>query len=262
MPQLTNLFIYPIKSLDRAKQSQASVLASGALTHDREFALVDERGQFVNGKRFPAIHRLRAAWSNHLSTVTLGIQDRLETVTFHLEQDQAKLEQWLTDYFGFSVQCQRDRTIGFPDDTDSPGPTVISTATLEMVASWYPGLTVEQVRSRFRANLEIAGVPAFWEDQLFSSTGEPIEFQIGTVKLLGINPCQRCIVPTRDAVTGEPLANFQKIFTAQRAATLPAWAAAHRFNHFYRLSVNTRIPASEAGKILHLGDEMKICPSL
>ncbi len=30
-----------------------------------------------------------------------------------------------------------------------------------------------------------------------------------------------------------------------KQATLPQWAATKRFNHYYRLSINTRIPASQ-----------------
>ncbi len=35
--------------------------------------------------------------------------------------------------------------------------------------------------------------------------------------------------------------NFQKVFIAKRQQTLPAWVASSRFNHFYRLSVNTQL---------------------
>ena len=60
-----------------------------------------------------------------------------------------------------------------------PGPTVICTATLVEVTSWYPGLALEQVRLRFRANLEFGGVPAFWEDQLMTAKPGRVRFQIG-----------------------------------------------------------------------------------
>jgi hypothetical protein len=114
------------------------------------------------------------------------------------------------------------------------------------------------MRERLRANVEIADVPAFWEDQLFAEAGTIVQFQIGSIQFEGINPCQRCVVPTRDAVTGKAYPNFQKIFVAKRQETLPAWVASSRFNHFFRLSVNTRIPESEAGKILQVGDEVKV----
>lgn len=46
------------------------------------------------------------------------------------------------------------------------GPSVVSTATVETIASWFDGTRVESPRRRFRANFEISGVPAFWEDRL------------------------------------------------------------------------------------------------
>jgi hypothetical protein len=106
--------------------------------------------------------------------------------------------------------------------------------------------------------LEIGGVPAFWEDRLFEREDRLVRFQIGDVSFLGVNPCQRCIVPTRDALTGESYSDFQKIFIAKRKETLPSWVDRSRFNHFYRLSVNTQIPPSEAGKVLQIGDRIKV----
>ncbi|MCU0547170.1 MAG: MOSC domain-containing protein [Oscillatoriaceae cyanobacterium Prado104] len=111
----------------------------------------------------------------------------------------------------------------------SPGPTIISTSTLEAIASWYPGLDLEEIRLRFRSNIEISGVPAFWEDRLFAAAQEIVNFQIGNVQFMGINPCQRCVVITRDSQTGEAYPNFQKTFVAQRRTTLPAWVDRSRF---------------------------------
>jgi hypothetical protein len=74
--------------------------------------------------------------------------------------------------------------------------------------------------------------------------------------LAGVNPCQRCVVPTRDPNTGEKYPHFQRIFTQQRQATLPSWTTRSRFNHYYRLSVNTRIQSSQAGKVISIGDKV------
>ncbi|MDB9310523.1 MOSC N-terminal beta barrel domain-containing protein [Aphanizomenon sp. CS-733/32] len=79
------------------------------------------------------------------------------------------------------------------------------------------------------------------------------------VRFLGINPCQRCVVPTRDTYTGEAYPNFQKIFGQKRQATMPTYVNTAQFNHFYRLSVNTRVPVAEVGKIITLGSSIEIC---
>ncbi len=158
----------------------------------------------------------------------------------------------------FSVQLKQNLHTGFPDDTDSPGPTVISTATLIEVASWFPNISLDEMRRRIRANIEIDGVPAFWEDRLFSATGDGVFFRVGNVEFQGINPCQRCVVPTRDSLTATPYPHFQKTFIAKRQETLPSWVAASRFNHYFRLSINTRIPKTQQDKSIHLGDTVAV----
>jgi hypothetical protein len=57
----------------------------------------------------------------------------------------------------------------------------------------------------------------------------------------------------RNSQTGEADPNFQKTFVTQRRETLPEWVDRSRFNYFYRLAVNTRVPDSEAGKIICIG---------
>ncbi|MHC5599684.1 MAG: MOSC domain-containing protein [Nostoc sp.] len=259
-PYLAKILLYPVKSLDGVEVENARVLASGALQHDREFAIFDEQGKFVNGKRHPKIHLLRAQFALLNRTISLQIPGCKSQQIFHLEDEQQALEATLSNFFEFAVTLRQNSLMGFPDDTRSLGPTVISTATLAEVASWFPGLSVDEMRRRMRANVEIGGVPAFWEDQLFSEQGDLVSFQVGDVQFFGVNPCQRCIVPTRDSSLGEAYPNFQKIFVTQREATLPTWVGSSPFNHFYRLSVNTQLPPSSAEKVLQLGNEIDILP--
>ncbi|MDZ8050920.1 MAG: MOSC domain-containing protein [Aulosira sp. ZfuVER01] len=259
MPYLARILLYPIKSFDGVEVENVKVLSSGSLEYDREFAIFDEGGNVVNGKRHAKIHLLRAKFALLNRTISLQIPDSNSLQVFHLDREQQALEATLSDFFGFAVRLQQNSLSGFPDDLNCSGPTVISTATLTEVASWFPGMSVEQMRRRMRANIEIDGVPAFWEDRLFSSrSNETISFRIGNVCFFGIQPCQRCIVPTRDPDSGQADANFQKIFVKQRQATLPDGVASSRFNHFYRLSVNTRVSASSSARMLQIGDEIAI----
>jgi len=57
---------------------------------------------------------------------------------------------------------------------------------------------------------------------------------------------------------GESYPDFPKIFMAKRAETLPSWSTRSRFDHFYRVSINTRVPHSEIGKQIHVGDSVEI----
>jgi hypothetical protein len=49
---------------------------------------------------------------------------------------------------------------------------------------------------------------------------------------------------------------FQKTFSENRKNSLPSRTTAARFDHFYRLSVNTRVAPSETGKRIRISDEL------
>jgi len=256
MATLSRILVFPIKSLDPIAVNEVAITAGGALTGDREFAIFDQNGQYVNGKRNPKIHLIRASYDLGDRLVSLHIQNQSEVCTFHLDQQRASLVNWLSDFLGKPVELRQNVTNGFPDDPDAWGATVVSEASLLTVQSWYAPsqIDLEQIRRRFRTNLEIADTEPFWEDQLFAKSGETVPFVIGDVQFFGTNPCQRCPVPTRDPFTGGVYPEFQKTFTRLREANLPNNVERSRFNHFYRFALNTRIPLPEAGKVLRLGD--------
>lgn len=108
MPYLAKILLYPVKSLNGVEVENARVLASGALQHDREFAIFDEQGKFVNGKRHAKIHLLRAQFALLNRTISLQIPgDDLQQI-FHLDEERQALEATLSDFFKFAVtlgQC-------------------------------------------------------------------------------------------------------------------------------------------------------------
>lgn len=256
MPRLARITIYPVKSLPGLELSSVEALPSGALKFDRRWAIVDADGQWVNGKRTSAIHRLRAEFDLAAEQVTLRAGDGGAGSTLPLVGDRRPLENWLSTFFGFAVRVEENSTHGFPDDTEAPGPTFIGTATIEAVAGWFPGLSLDSIRARFRANLEIGDVEPFWDDRLYAGAGEAVRFRVGKLEFLGVNPCQRCVVPTRSPKDGTVLPQFARIFAEKRATELPTWADQRRFDHYYRLAVNTR-PAHFGG-MLHVGDSVEI----
>lgn len=253
------IFLYPIKSLTRVAVDEAEILPGGSLKHDREFALFDAAGHFIIGKRTPLVHQVRCTYDLPALKVNLSAPDRNESGYLHLVHDAAKLEEWLSGHFGMAVTLKRNTTLGFPDDTDSPGPTLIGAATLGKIQSWFAEIPdAEEISRRFRSNIEIGGVKEFWEDRLFRSPGETQPFSVGEVLFEGVNPCARCVVPSRDSAGGQPTKSFAKIFSDKRRETLPAWAEPGRFDHYYRAAVNTRVSVSEAGKKIRVGDSVKI----
>jgi len=250
---LARILVFPIKSLDGLSLEQAVVTPGGILHADRVYAIFDHDGRVVNGKRTARIHELRSAFDARLREVRFWTDGDTTPVQFPLDTP-APIEQWLGDFFGFYVALKHEPVKGFPDDREAFGPTIVSEASLREVQSWFPELTLESVRRRFRANLEMRDTEPFGEDRLFGAPGSLRPFQVGPVNFLGHNPCQRCVVPTRDPDSGRGVTDFQKKFMEQRKQTLPAWSDARRFNHFYRFTINTSIPPAEAGKILRVGD--------
>jgi uncharacterized protein YcbX len=267
-PVLVNIRLHPIKSLDPISVSESRISPSGGLALDRAWALYSVDGKWVNGKRTPAIHLIRAAYSPDLREVTLSVPgDRREipTRTFAFPDAYEDAAEWFSVFFDQQIIVRYSEN-GFPDDPIANGPTIISTASLQTVSEWFPpnpkgfpGITPDEARQRFRTTLEINGVPAFWEDQLFGEDERSVvRFKIGEINFEGGNPCARCPVPPRNPETGEILEGFQKHFTQLRESTLPPWSPRPRFDHFYRLATNTRVAPSETNKLLRLGDKLII----
>lgn len=259
MARLARIRVFPVKSLDPVSLDTARIGTNGGLSLDRRWQIEDEDGRVLNGKRTPVVHRIHSRFGPDAGAVTLGLRHSETRGQFDLDADRTDVEGWLGDVFERPVSLRRNDDGGFPDDTDASGPTVVSTATLETVASWF-ALPVESVRRRFRANLEIDGVPAFWEDRLVGPGGQPVRFRIGEVSFDGVNVCQRCIVPTRDPDTGERTDGFRERFLERREATLPEWAPRDQFDHYYRLMVNTTVPEGSWGGSIAVDDAVEVEP--
>lgn len=260
-PHLGAIRLHPIKSLDGVTVTECRIGPGGGLELDRVWALYSSDGDCINGKRAPEIQRIRATFATDLSSVTLSTADdqrRVAPTVLDFPGDVAAAADWFSAYFDQPVIVQYAAE-GVPDDTIRNGPMVVSTATLGSVSEWFPGLDLEESRRRFRASLEIDGVVPFWEDRLFSvQESDAVRFTIGDVHLEGTNPCPRCAVPARDALTGADDRGFQKRFSELRRSNYPSWACEpERITHFYHLGINTRVAPSEHGKWLRVGDPVR-----
>ncbi|MCA9240769.1 MAG: MOSC N-terminal beta barrel domain-containing protein, partial [Planctomycetales bacterium] len=180
MTRLTRITVYPIKSLDGVEVSRANILRSGSLEGDRRYGLIDADENFVNGKRNRKVHAIRAAFSSDLARVSLST-DRSNFGPQSLSTERGQIGNWLSREIGKDCRLIENAEVGFPDDADSPGPTVISTQSLEAIAGWFD-LTLDECRRRFRTNLEVDAPHAFWEDCLVGR-----EFSLGGVVLHGAN---------------------------------------------------------------------------
>lgn len=265
MATLSQIAVHPIKALDPVAPDSVTITDIGGLAGDRMFAIVDRDGNYVNGKRTAAVHRLRAEVDLETNRVSIGVRGGDGPRDYHLEQDRTAFEAWLSTYFDIDVELVAGRGGELTDgavygDGSKTGPTIVSRATLKQVASWYDGIDTDEMRLRMRPNLIVDGVPAFWEDRLVADGGSRV--QIGDVLLEGVAPVPRCIVPARDPHTGEERADFRETFIEQRAKRPPPWAqGSSEAGELFTLTVVARIPPAERDGSLAIGDEVRILES-
>jgi uncharacterized protein YcbX len=280
MTRVAELLAYPLKSCDGVAVDRAAIGPEGALRGDRSYALVEAGvdpetasvgggGGYVNGKSEPAVHALRAEYDLAGPTdatptaVTLSRPATdgapADERTFSLPEEGDALADWVGEYLGYAVDLVRDPAGGFPDDRAAHGPTVVSRATLETVASWFDAVAdATEMRRRLRPNVVVDGCPAFFEDRLFADHGEGVRVAVGDTELIGVNPCQRCVVPSRDPDTGAETAAFRETFVRRRRETLPEWTASDRFDHDFRLMVNTVVEEGSWGDVVAVGDAVSV----
>lgn len=254
MARIARLRVYPVKGLDGIDRESGRIDEWGTLDLDRRYVLLDEAGDPINGKRTATIHSIDASFDpeDHRLTVETPAEGP-ETVTLADAAGRERAGEYFEAVFDRPVRVEPAE----PPAVDRPGmgPAVISTATLETIADWFD-LGVENVRRRLRANVEIAGVPAFWEDR-FVGPDAP-SFTIDGVRLDGVTPCGRCVVPTRDPDTGAPIDDFQERFVERREATFPEWADERAFDHSYTAMILTEIPAADRSASIAVGDPVAI----
>ncbi|WP_324663972.1 MOSC domain-containing protein [Haloarcula sediminis] len=255
MAHIDRLTVYPVKGLDHLDVEQSRVLPGGTLEHDREFALLDD-GERVNAKQSDRFHALSTTYDPETVTLRVTSPERRE-FPLDTETGRAEAAAWLADALELDSDPRLDRRTDLGHvDRQSMGPSVVSTATLEAVAGWFDGMTVDSARRRLRANIEVGGVPAFWEDRLVGADAPA--FRAGDVRIEGVTPCGRCVVPSRDPDTGEPTPEFREQFITKRRETFPEWADRDAFDHYYSLMVIARVPEADRGKTVGVGDDVEL----
>jgi len=256
-PHLSRIRIYPIKSLDPVELSEIEI-GMHSLRYDREFAMLANDRRFVNGKRTGRVNQLKAEFDLANQQITLGDRTGEERHTFPLDKDHPGLLAYLRDFFEMEVKLLHNTDGELMDIPRASSVSLVSVASLEALQSDLPGHKIDDLRLRFRANLEISGTEAFWEDQLFGEPDVGIRFTMGDVTMVGVTPRARCNVPPRDPHTGETDKTFVKQMMFSRAKHLPTESRLPKHGNFYHFTVDTYLPESERGKVIRLGDPIKI----
>jgi uncharacterized protein YcbX len=254
---LSRIRIYPIKSLDPVELQEAEV-GIRSLRYDREFAMLTSTGQFMNGKRSGRVNELKATYNIEQYTVNFTPRAGGPVETFHLLHDKKKIETYLQQFFGDPISLIHNTNGQLMDIPGASSVTILSEASLKSLHSNFEDRSLEDLRLRFRATLELAGVEPYWEENLVGEPGTGMRFLIGDVEMIGVSPRARCNVPPRDPLTGVTDKTFVKKMMKSREGSLPTGSHIPAYGSLYHLTINTYVPDNQKGKRIRVGDPIKI----
>ena len=257
-PYISRLRIYPVKSLSPVEVEEATI-GIHSLQNDRLFAMIDESGRFVNGKRTPRVNHLEAKYDLSAGLIFLTDRNTGNRHSFLLEEGNAELDGYLSDFFDLKLRLVKNTRGEFMDIPAASSVTIVSEASLQSLQQDLDQHSLEDMRLRFRTNIELGGAEAFWEERLFLKPGFGLRFRVGEVEMIGITPRARCNVPPQSPVTGETDEAFVRNMIASRNRSLPEGSTLPLYGRTtYFLTVNVFLPATEKDKRLKLNDRIEI----
>ncbi len=109
---LSQIIVYPIKSLDGVSVNKARLTSGGILEFDRVYAIVDESGAYVNAKRTARVQRLRTIFDEDFQEACFWQMDESSRKHFSLVEP-GPLNKWLSEFFGFAVKLVSKRRAAF-----------------------------------------------------------------------------------------------------------------------------------------------------
>lgn len=226
---ISQLFVYPVKSL-RGIAVNSAVITSQGLLHDRQWMVIDENNNFVTQRKTPQMVLVKTRLTEHALVLQKeGMPDL--SVPFDLPDSQAfsatvwrdqcevvaeadNINTWVTEALqnkGPLRLARLARQAQRPTQSERFGQTTIQFADAapylicnqaslselndRLLGQGFDSITVE----RFRPNIVLddsANLPAFAEHNLKRIAGPDYTFT-------SCDPCQRCIVPNVDLNTAE-----------------------------------------------------------
>jgi uncharacterized protein YcbX len=218
--RLSEIWIYPIKSLGGISLQQAQVMEKG-LKYDRRWMLIDEAGNFMTQRKLPEL----ALFKVQLEATSLRVQFRNESIYIPLEVADQPLRQvtiWDDKVLAYEVRAEISawfsrclktdcRLVFFPEQQSRPVDARYKIADEQVsLADAYPFLIIghealallnsklEQPlpMNRFRPNFIFTGGVAHEEDTWR-------DFTIGANRFVGVKPCARCVLTTVNQETAD-----------------------------------------------------------
>jgi uncharacterized protein YcbX len=261
---LSELHIYPIKSLGGISLQQSDIIETG-LKHDRRWMLIDAEGTFVSQRKYFELAMLQVHLQGETLTVTHK-RDPSTTISFSLEESTGsaidvsiwddyttglevsiKVSKWFSEYMQMPV-----RLVQMPAAARRlVDPRYAEENDIVSFADGYPCLMIgqasldglneklaEPVRmDRFRPNFVFTGGKAHIEDSFGS-------FYLGEVLFSAVKPCARCVLTTINQQTGE-----------KGQEPLKTLAGYRTLNHKVMFGQNL---IHQGSGIIRLGDQIRI----
>lgn len=256
--KISKLRIYPIKSLGHVEVEETEI-GIYSLVNDRLFAMVDENGRYMNGKRNWRVNQLKTEFDLSNKLVWFSDKNGDERKRFELKEGNVELDNYLSDFFDTKLKLLQNEKGGFMDIPKASSLTVVSESSLNLLQKDLDKHSLENMRLRFRTNVELSGVDAYWEEELFHQQEVGMRFKMGEVEMIGVSPRARCNVPPQNPDSGEMDYSFVKSMVQSRQNHVASVNRLLKFGRApYFLTVNVFLPETEVGKKLKLGDEIEI----
>lgn len=216
--KISEIYIYPIKSLGGISVNQAEVTDRG-FKHDRRWMLIDDNNRFLSQREVATMALLKVGLSDTGLTVTnptnadslfipfapaknefLEVSIWDDTCTAQLVSDEAN--KWFTQALGLSC-----RLVYMPDVSQRPTDARYAENNITSLSDGYPFMMIGQASldelnsrldealpmNRFRPNMVFTGGLPFQEDIMD-------EFTINNTHFNGVKLCARCNITTINQV--------------------------------------------------------------
>lgn len=230
---LSDIFIYPVKSLTGIRVSKWDVVETG-LRYDRQWMLIDAQGQFLSQRHLPKMALIQTRLTDselilsapNFSDFTLSLEPQTGAIiqstvwedccnAQHVSNDA---DAWFSDVLETPCQLvylptetKRGVDLNYANETDRVAFSdgfpflIVSENSLNALNN---ALEIPVEMARFRPNLVISGCEAHAED-----TWRKI--QIGDIDFRLPKPCSRCAVPAINPKTAqvgkEPLTTLNRL---------------------------------------------------
>lgn len=223
MLQVSELYIYPIKSLSGIAVKSAKITDRG-FEHDRRWVLVDAENRFLTQREHSQMALLQPGIKNNVLSVTHKLNNQSFSIaintppkggraivtiwddTCEAEFVSDEADQWFSNMLGLPCRLvyMPDETRRIVDQRYAPENSITS------FSDAYPFLLIGQASlddlnnrlaeplpmNRFRPNIVFSGGEPYDED-LYG------HFTIGDVDFYGVKLCARCVLTTIDQETAK-----------------------------------------------------------